>query len=468
MYTLDLFKRITQIPRPSGKEEKIRDFLIKKAVAQNYSYRIDEAGNVVIFVEGSGKSSNSPTVVLQCHMDMVYEKTPSTQIDFLKDPLNVYEKDGYLRADGTTLGADNGVGIALAFFCATLADHPPLEIVLTVDEEVGMTGAHKMQRGFFTGNRLINLDSGTMGVITIGSAGGNDSITTLLLERDTHYEATAKLEVELQGLRGGHSGGNIGLGRLSATKVLSDLLQQYLRENFDFRIDYIDAGVANNAIARNGKMVLFFRNDQQAHQAMTISSSLKSADGEDLEVIYNYSDVDNCVQPLTKKVQDDLLYLLEELPHGVMDWQDEKAGLPKTSSNLASIKWLEEKICIVVSYRSFDNDMLLSVEKKICSIVDKTSGLVALGDSYPAWPPKSGGSLVHKYVEVYENLFGKSPQIVARHVGLECGYWERLSPGVEVISIGPNLFDLHSPTERVEVASIHQMEQLLTAMMKEL
>ncbi|NIZ18516.1 beta-Ala-His dipeptidase [Entomospira culicis] len=468
MYALDFFKRLTEVPRPSYHEEKARQFFIDEAKALGYDYKVDSAGNLLIRVAGAGTTKDHPVVVLQGHMDMVCEKSPDVVIDFMNDPLSIYEEDGFLKARGTTLGADNGVGVALAFYCATLDNHPPLEILLTVDEEVGMTGADKMQAGFFTGKRLINLDSGQIGVITTGSAGGDDAIITLPITTESAYLATIELSIEIVGLKGGHSGGNIGLNRLSATKILGNLLTQYQKAGFDFRIQSIDAGAAANAIARDGKMVLLFADAEQAKSASEISSTLKSGDGEQLTLKRELKTVGGAHQPFSVSMLTDITYLLSELPHGVRDWQDEQVKLPRTSSNVASIKLVDNQIKIVVSYRSFDNAMLPMMKQTITDIVAKSSAQMVSAGDYPAWPPKEQSELRAVCSRVYAHLFGQKPLEVARHVGLECGYWERLSPGVDVISIGPNLFDLHSPTERVEIATIGQMQSLLAAMMAEL
>ncbi|NIZ46984.1 beta-Ala-His dipeptidase [Entomospira nematocerorum] len=468
MYTLDLFKEITQIPRPSGHEDKIREFLISKAKTSGFSYKIDDIGNVLIQVPGAGTQKYNPTVVLQGHMDMVCEKSPDVQIDFFTDGLSIYEDGGYLKAKGTTLGADNGVGVALAFFCATLENHPPLEILLTVDEEVGMTGAANMPKGFFTGTRIINLDSGRVGLITAGSAGGDDSVITLNKECDSSYKAVKQVYITLEGLKGGHSGGNIGLGRLSANKVASDLFCQYQEMGINFRIAEISIGAAANAIARDAHITLLFQDEADCKKAISVQSRLHSGDGEILDVIYTDLDVDSTLMAFSLETQKDVIFLLSELPHGVRDWQDKASHLPRTSSNLASIKLIDNTIVIVVSYRSFDNSMLPVVRDEIEMLVSKTAGSVIASGSYPAWPPKETSILRDTCAAVYKELFHSDPVVVARHVGLECGYWEQLSPGVEVISIGPNLFDLHSPTERVEIASIAQMEELLTRLMQEL
>jgi dipeptidase D len=473
MKTLDLFKEITQVPRPTFHEEKIRAFLIERASSLGYSHTTDAVGNVLIRVAGAGSSASSPTIALQGHMDMVCEKAPGVEIDFLTDPLNIYEENGYLKARGTTLGADNGVGVALAFYCASLADHPPLEIVLTVDEEVSMTGADKMQPGFFSAKRLINLDSGSIKVITAGSAGGDDGFITLGLEPLQGYRASARLSLELEGLKGGHSGGNIGLGRLVATKVMADLLEQYTQLGFDFRVEDMQIGAAANALARDAKVSLLFNKAEQASAAAKVSCRLQSGDGESLKIvagIETFAVAEHNCMSLAKQVE--LISLMNNLLHGVIEWQEEASKLPRTSANLASVKLLnvDGAMCIkiAVSYRSFDNAMLPIMKERISTIVASTSATMSHGGAYPAWPPKKESVLRTLCAKVYQDVLGSEPVVVARHVGLECGYWERLSPGIDVVSIGPNLFDLHSPTERVEIATIESMERWLTALMKEL
>ncbi len=470
MCSVELFKEIAKVPRPSKHEGKIRAFLLEKAKMLGYATKEDQAGNILIQVPGAGTQAGSDCMVLQSHMDMVCEKTPESNIDFMNDGLELYEEDGFLKAKNTTLGADNGIGIALSFFCAQLKNHPPLELLITVDEEAGMSGAAAVQPGFFTGRRLLNIDSSHFGEITTGCSGGNNSEFTIPVKYENDFvtpDASLVWQVSVVGLKGGHSGLDINKGRVSATQLMGRILQAWQQAGLKFRLASIAIGAANNAIARDGVMSVVFATlgDVETAKQMNLSTLCKSEDGEQLEVLFGAGDVADCSAVFDEQSQNKLIALLNRLPHGVLSWSKEGHKLPQTSINMASVKQSESGVCVKVSYRSFDNATLPQISQDLAGIAGELALEVKVSEAYPAWPPAKHNELLELTAPLYEKLFDKEVKIKAVHAGLECGYWEIVSPGLITISIGATIMDLHSPTECLELASVGWMEQLLEALM---
>ncbi len=470
MCSVELFKEIAKVPRPSKHEGKIRAFLLEKAKMLGYATKEDQAGNILIQVPGAGTQANSPCMVLQSHMDMVCEKTPESNIDFMNDGLELYEEDGFLKAKNTTLGADNGIGIALSFFCAQLKNHPPLEILVTVDEEVGMTGALGVQPGFFTGRRLLNIDSSTFGKVTTGCAGGDDNVFDLPVKYEYNYvtpDSGLAWQVSVAGLKGGHSGHDISKGRASATQLMGRILQAWQQAGLKFRLASIAIGAANNAIARDGVMSVVFATvgDAQTAKEMNLSSLCKSEDGEPVAVLFGAGDVADCSAVFDEQSQNKLIGLLNRLPQGVLAWSEEGHNLPLSSTNISSVKKTKEGVRVLVSYRSGDNAVIPQIRQTLESIAKGLSiATHNLGD-YPAWPTQADNALLEIITPLYHKLFGKDIEARSVHAGLECGYWEIVSPGMTILSLGPTVMDLHSPTERLELVTVGWMEQLLEAIM---
>lgn len=472
MYSVELFKEITKVPRPSKHEDKIRAFLLERAQSLGYKTKEDEIGNILIQVPGAGTQAGSPVMVLQAHMDMVCEKTPESSINFMTDPLELYEEDGFLKAKNTTLGADNGIGIAFSFFCAQLKNHPPLEILITVDEEAGMSGAAAVQPGFFTGRRLLNIDSSTFGKFTTGCAGGDDSVFEIPVKYESAFvQPNAELvwQVSLVGLKGGHSGQDINKGRISATQTMGRILHAWRAEGLKFRLSSLIVGAANNAIARDGLMSVVFASADEATKAksMNLAALSKSEDGEQLSVVFTAGDEAACAKVFDEAAQTQLIELLNRVPHGVLSWCEGGNKLPMSSINMASVKETEAGVRLTVSYRSFDNAVLPQITKDLEGIARELAVETHAGGAYPAWPPAEHNELRDLAAAQYKKLFDKEPELRAVHAGLECGYWELVSPGLTTLSIGPTIMDLHSPTERLELATVELMERLLEALMAE-
>lgn len=470
MYSVELFKEIAMVPRPSKHEAQIRAFLLERAHSLGYKTKEDKTGNILIQVPGAGTQVSSPLIVLQAHMDMVCEKTANSSINFMTDSLELYEEDGFLKAKDTTLGADNGIGIALSFFCAQLKNHPPLEILVTVDEEAGMTGAAGVQAGFFTGRRLLNIDSSHFGVFTTGCSGGDDSVFDIPVKFEDNFarpEPSLVWQVSLTGLKGGHSGLDIHYGRISATQLMGRILQAWRQEGLKFRLASLTVGAANNAIARDGVMSVVFATSTEAERAkkMHLASLCQSEDGEQVQVLFSAGDVADCTAVFDEVAQTKLIELLNRLPHGVLSWSKAGEKLPQSSINMASVKKTAEGIRLVVSYRSFDNEVLPQITKDLERIAQELGIETHALGAYPAWPPVAGNALLQIAEPLHKKLFGQETMVRAVHAGLECGYWELVSPGLTTLSIGPTIMDLHSPTERLDLASVGLMEQFLESFM---
>ncbi|NIZ18517.1 beta-Ala-His dipeptidase [Entomospira culicis] len=465
MWSLDFFKELAKVPRPPYQEEKVARFLRDYALARGYQVASDDAGNLLIRVAGAGAGLHKETLVLQAHMDMVCVSEPGHLIDFANEAIEIYEEDGFLHAKGTTLGADNGIGIALAFYCAQLPHHPPLEILITVQEEVGMHGAAAVQRGFFTGRRLINIDNSVEGALINGCAGGNTLELRLPVEHDTEFRAKLLVKVSVQGLTGGHSGIDIHLGRLSSNKVLLDLLQQLEESDMAYRLVEMQAGMARNAIARDGYLVLALANALDKEELRTMKSRLVS--GEQEYVAFLLEELTTHTHhPLTKASQDALMTLLKETPHGVMTWANEVSGEVQTSNNLALTQYDGKAFTITTFHRSFLQRDIEGVQQTMRELADKVGAEVKdLGMTAP-WAPLASSRITGLMADRYRALYPDATlQVHTVHAGLECGYWMLLDSEMDMISIGPNIYDLHSPQERLDLASLARVERWLEEVM---
>lgn len=459
-YSLDFFKELSKVPRPSKHEEQARAFLIKKAENLGYAHKTDEAGNLLISVPGSGAKAKDEPLALQAHMDMVCEKNEGVQFDFMRDPLQLYEENGFLKAKGTTLGADNGIGIALAFYCATFENRPPLEIVLTVDEEQGMSGAAALKKGFFKSRRLLNLDSEEEGVFTTGAAGGAHAEFRVPIERDAGYKAAYALNVKISGLKGGHSGAEIHLNRLSASKIAVEVLKRWQEREFDFRLVSMQAGAAANAIAREAQFVALFASEGDGKAAQAMSYAFEHGPDDKLKI--EAMPVETGQQACTAAVTAHLAVLLDEIPHGVLAWSEDWPDAVETSCNLANVRTAEKAFDIIASYRSFSDSKLAAMSQDMKKLA--VNGIECrIASEYPAWPPAKENPLLDVTLEVYRALFNKEPKAGPIHAGLECGYLEKAGDNLRAVSLGPTMHDNHSPDERLELASLERTEKLLAA-----
>ena len=467
------FYEITQVPRPSKKEKKIREHMKKLLNELNIKYKEDKIGNLVALVPAKPGYENSPTIVLQGHVDMVCEKNNDKEHDFENDPISVIKSDGWVTADGTTLGGDNGIGVAAALAVITDPDvvHGPLEILLTVDEETGLTGANNLDEGLLTGEYLLNMDSEEDGAFYVGCAGGIDTIGSFEIQSEKVDATQYAYKLVISGLRGGHSGLDILAGRGNAIKVLGRALKRL--EKIDCSVASLDGGSLRNAIPREAEAILIMSNDNFKIASDVINdfqiemkNELMSVD-DGLKVILKKIDSEiNVVY--TKEFAQRVINVLMALPHGVISMSRDINDLVETSTNLATMKIVNGKLRIGTSQRSSVESAKLYIKNSITSIFELAEGKVEVRDGYPGWKPNLDSKLLEISKEVYRELFNKDPQIKAIHAGLECGILESKKPGLDLISFGPTILGAHSPDERVNIKTVDKFYELLKGILKKI
>jgi dipeptidase D len=465
------FYEITQVPRPSKKEEKIREHLRNLLNELNIDFKEDQTGNIVAYVPAKSGYENSPTVILQGHVDMVCEKNKDKIHDFENDPITAIKKDGWVIADGTTLGSDNGIGVAAGLAVITDPDvvHGPLEILLTVDEETGLTGASSLAPGFITGKYLLNMDSEEDGAFYVGCAGGIDTIAAFDIPTEDIDSSTSAYELLVTGLKGGHSGLDILIGRGNAIKILGRALN--LLDEIDYKAAFIDGGSLRNAIPREADAILFMNDDnfKKASQIITkFQTEIKNEyqvvdDGVKVVLQKTVSDVD---MVYTKEFTDRIINTFMATPHGVIAMSQDLEGLVETSTNLATVKLVDGKLRIGTSQRSSVESAKIFIEKSVKSIFELAGGKVEVGDGYPGWKPNVNSRLLKISKQVFKDLFNKEPEIKAIHAGLECGILESKNPGMDIISFGPTITGAHSPEERVNIETVDRFYELLKGILK--
>jgi len=472
---LDCFETISAIPRCSKHEEKIGAFLLDWAGENGFRAKKDKAGNVLIKVPASPGYETSPTVVVQGHMDMVCEKTADSPHDFAKDPIRFVFEGEWLKADHTTLGADNGIALAMAMVLAldkSLA-HPPLELLFTVDEETGLTGANALQGDFLEGKILLNVDSEDEGVFTVGCAGGRDTHISLAAHYEDAPEGFVMCRVKAGGMTGGHSGVNINEERANAIRVLVRVLLQ-LRRQHDARLADISGGTAHNAIPRDAWADLFIPRDSFKDVERLVSEMEATLRREfaktdpNLKVNAELQLETMGKRPLNTADSGRILDLLIALPHGVAAMSTEIKGLVETSNNEASVRIANSKLEIVTSQRSSVMSRLHALTWRIEAVARLAGADAVSGNGYPAWQPNLQSPLLARCKEVYRKLFRKDAHVEAIHAGLECGIIGDKKPGMDMISFGPTLKNPHSPDEKIHVGSIGMVWDFMVELLKSL
>ncbi len=451
------FEEICKVPRPSKKEEKIRQFLLDFADHNNLSAKTDEAGNVLILKPATRGMENTPTVILQTHMDMVCEKNSDVDFDFDNDPIEPRIIDGWVKATGTTLGADCGIGIAaqLALLSSTELKHGPVECFITVDEESGMSGAFGLKPGFLSGSVLLNLDSEDEGEIFIGCAGGIDTLATFTYEKERVPVDFIAVKISVSGLLGGHSGDDINKNRGNANKILNRfLLETSIKQKIG--IAEFNGGNLRNAIAReayailvlheNGKKELFAELEEYERQVRIDCHYSEPGLKISVEEVPLPGYIINC------ETQNKLIRAVCACPHGVMRMSSRIEGMVETSTNLASIKFVEgNKIVITTSQRSEIESRKKEVAEMVRSVFGLAGAEVEHSDGYPGWAPNPDSQILKTTVGSYKKLFGIEPQVRSIHAGLECGLFLEKYPGLDMVSFGPTILGAHSPDERLNI-----------------
>ena len=453
------FAEVCKVPRPSKKEEKIRAYLLDFAKEHRLEVKTDEAGNVLIKKPATPGMENLKTVILQSHIDMVCEKNGDVEHDFLNDPIETYIDGGWMKAKGTTLGADNGIGIAtqLAVLAADDLQHGPLECLFTVDEETGLTGAFALKEGFMDGDILINLDSEDEGELFIGCAGGANTTAEFAYEWVDAPQNYFYFSVTIKGLTGGHSGDDINKNRANANKLLNRFLT-LLQDKYDFYLCQIDGGNLHNAIPREARAICAVPMKDKENVRIDMNVFTAEIENEfsvtepNLRTELFSDDVrEKAIDQTTVK---NLLKSVYAVHNGVYAWSQDMEGLVETSSNLASIKMVDDKIKIVTSQRSSILSSRKDMSEMIRSAFELGGAVCTTGDGYPGWKPNPSSPILKVAVESYQRLFGVEPKVKAIHAGLECGLFLEKYPHLDMFSTGPTLRGVHSPDERMLIPTV--------------
>ncbi len=472
---LKWFEEITKIPRCSKHEDKIAAWLMDWAKENNFPVKTDKVKNIAIKVPASAGFENSPTVVFQGHMDMVCEKTPDSDHDFSKDPIKLIYDGDWLTADKTTLGADNGIAIAMAMAIALDDEvgHGPLELLFTVDEETGLTGANELEPGFIDGKILINIDSEDEGVFTVGCAGGANTYSTVHFETEAASADLKQFKIVAGGMKGGHSGIDIALEKANAIKVMGRALDQLLKNDVNLKVADISGGSAHNAIPRDSEAVVYFPAADQEKVKSIITETQKTLNTE-----FNNTDPDLALsikenngtynKVSTADGSKTIVDFIFAFPHGVNKMSTDIKDLVETSNNFANINIENGKVKTLSSQRSSMVSQIEALSDSVESVARLAGGEANTSDGYPPWPPNMDSKLLAKSTALYEKLYNKKPVVEVIHAGLECGIIGDKYPGMDMISIGPDLRNPHSPDEKVHVGAIGQVLDFIIALLKEL
>lgn len=465
------FSEICNVPRASKKEEKIIAYLLEFGNSRGLETLKDEVGNVLIRKPATQKMEQKPWVCLQSHVDMVCEKNNDTIHDFEKDPIQVWIDQEWVKAKGTTLGADDGIGMAaqLALLDSNDIQHGPIECLFTVDEETGLTGAFALKPGFLKSMILLNLDSEDEGEICIGCAGGRDTQAIFTYNRVPVESGSAALQINISGLKGGHSGDDINRGLGNANKILNRFLWNGERM-FGLRLVSINGGNLRNAIAREAVAVVTIPSIQKnafTEFVVMLGKSIcseKETNEPGLKITHQFAEMPEFL--IDSDTQKRLLNAIYACPHGVFAMSPDIQGLVETSTNLASVKMDEKHIFVGTSQRS----SLESSKKDIVDMMDSLFHLAGAetthNDGYPGWKPNLNSPVLGIARESYKSLFGKEARFLAIHAGLECGLIGEKYPGIDMISFGPTLRGVHAPTEKLEIASVQKFWDFLLEILK--
>jgi dipeptidase D len=465
------FDEIRKIPRCSKHEEKISEYLLNFAKNQGLESKTDKTGNIVIRKAASKGMESKPTVVLQSHMDMVCEKNSNIKHDFFKDPIKLKIEGDALFAEGTTLGADNGIGMAISL--AILEDNAlklgPLEVLFTVDEETGLTGAFALGSDMLTGKIMLNLDSEDFGVITVGCAGGGNSDIKLPVKMKTASKDKIWLSLKVFGLRGGHSGVDINEQRANAVKIIARLIWKAL-EYYKIELSDVKGGDKHNAIPREASAIIGINPDEENN----LASMLKKEAGLILEEIKPIDPkFDMKIQEIKAPDQifdEDSMFkivnLLHALPHGVERMSYDISSLVETSTNFASISREKNNLRILLSSRSSVMSALQDLRNKIHAMVNLSGGTVEEEEAYPGWKPNLDSDVLKLTKKIYTDIYKNEPVVEAIHAGLECGIIGEKFEGMDMVSIGPTIKYPHSPEEQVHISTVGKFYQYVLEIMK--
>jgi dipeptidase D len=466
------FKQICKIPHPSKHEKEICEWLLSWAKENGIAAKQDNVGNIVLSKPATKGMENRKGVVLQGHIDMVPQKNSDKVHDFEKDPIElVVGDDGWIRANGTTLGADNGIGCAAAMAVLQSKDleHGPIEVLVTIDEETGMTGAFGLEANWLNGDILINLDSEDEGELYVGCAGGMDATFKMKYIKSQASATLHGLGIAITGLKGGHSGMDIILGRANANKLLMRLLKKAIQK-FDFRVSTINGGSLRNAIPREAfATIAVAEQDVEDFKKLVVeftSIVAKEFAATEPDLSIEVKPIDTPKEIMNKADHEKIINLVLAIPNGVMRMSDSMPGLVETSTNLAIVTAEGGEAMIANLLRSSVDTAKDALGDKMAAIAKLAGVEIELDGAYPGWKPNMDSAIMKTMMQTYESLYGKIPEIKAIHAGLECGLLGGAYPNWDMISCGPTIRNPHSPDERVHIESVEKFWNFLTATLK--
>ncbi|WNC71919.1 aminoacyl-histidine dipeptidase [Thalassotalea psychrophila] len=465
-----IFANICSIPHPSKHEQKISLWIQQWAKEQGLSVKEDTVGNLFIKKPATQGMENRKGVILQAHMDMVPQKNSDTKHDFLTDPIRPYIDGDWVTAQGTTLGADNGIGLssAMAVLASSDVEHGPLEVLVTIDEEAGMSGAFGLEAGWLDGEILINTDSEQEGEVYMGCAGGVDASATFKLESEAVPIGFESFNLSISGLKGGHSGVDIHTGRANANKLLVRFLLQASRE-FGIQLTELNGGSLRNAIPReaNASFVVASENVEAlktafGHYLTTIRANLHVVE-PDISMLLIQPETFE--QMWTQACQNKILLALNGCVNGVVRMSDDIEGVVETSLNLGVLRCKGPKFIALCLIRSLHDDGRMETEEMVESVFTLAGAKVEFSGAYPGWKPSTNSEIMNVVRDTYQENFNKVPEVMVIHAGLECGLFKTEYPHLDMVSIGPTIKFPHSPDEKVEIATVAQYWKLLTAVL---
>ena len=468
----NIFEQMCAQPRPSKHEQKVSAWIQQLAKDHNIDCKEDKVGNLILKKPATPGMENRKAVILQAHMDMVPQKNADTEHNFVTDPIDAYVDGEWVTARGTTLGADNGIGLAasLAVICSDNIEHGPLEVLVTIDEEAGMTGAFGLEAGWLEGEILLNTDSEDEGEVYMGCAGGINANIQLPLQREATPADHQRFVVAIKGLKGGHSGVDIHLGRGNANKLLARFLKEACRDIGVRLIDF-NGGTLRNAITREAFATITVAPAQREEFKACLEFFAKTIKKE-LAATEPFIEV--TLDPiaaapanvLTLDCQTRLIGALNGVINGVIRMSDEVAGVVETSSNLGVIECADESIFIQCLIRSLADSCRVDAQEMVASVFQLAGAEVNFDGAYPGWKPDTSSAIMQVMRDVYQAEFGSVPKIMVIHAGLECGLFKTAYPNMDMASFGPTICFPHSPDEKVNIATVEMFWNYLLAILK--
>ncbi len=475
VHVFQYFEEISSIPRGSGDERRISDYLVSFAKEHNLEVIQDKALNVIIKKPGTKGYEESPGVVIQGHMDMVCEKRPDVIHDFMTDPIHLKIVGDMLYADGTTLGGDDGIAVAmgLAVLASDTLEHPPVELVVTTSEETGMDGAHVLDPKNVSGKMLINIDSEEEGILTVSCAGGCTSRINIPITWERPDPSRTAYTIDISGLLGGHSGVEIHKGRANANKLMGRLLKSISTE-MDFHLCSVKGGSKHNAIARDAQAVVFVNIDDLPAFHERISGMEKILKEEyrtaDPDIKIELEPSENIPERImSKETKENIIHFMFLIPNGVQSVSMDIEGLVESSLNLGVVQIKEDSVEIISSIRSSVGSIKDNIFRTVAAIASLTNGTVTAESDYPEWKYNPDSKVRPLFMDIYEKLFGEKPLISAIHAGLECAIFdEKFSGNLDMISVGPTMFGVHTAEEHLSISSVQRTWKFITEVLKAL